>query len=382
MKLLKEIDVKNKKVLLRTDFNVVMDDGKVKNDFRIKAVLPTIEYLRKQNAKILILSHLGRPKPPDGSLSLKSVASHLADLLDTNITFFENTKQASEGFDKLEAGQIAILENLRFNEGEESANEEFAFQLASLGDVFVNDAFGVAHREHASITLLPKLLPHAGGFLMEREVEALDKIRDTQERPLVFIYGGAKVKTKLRVFEKLFDSIDAVCFGGLIANTILHTKGVEIGKSRIEKEAEKYLKTIDLTDTKINLPLDVVVSKDETGRSSFRTIPLDSIKEDELILDAGPETLKLFFSVIEKAEIVVWNGPLGLIEVEQFRKGTIDFAKSLKEISARIIVGGGDLMQVIEIAGVASNIDHQSTGGGSMLEYLADGTLPGIIALR
>jgi len=382
MKLLEELDVKNKKVLLRTDFNVVMEAGHVKDGFRIKAVLPTIEYLQKQNAKILILSHLGRPKPLDRSLTLKPAGSYLADLLDTNITFFENIKAASEGFDKLKAGQIAILENLRFNEGEESASEEFAILLASLGDIFVNDAFGVAHREHASITLLPKLLPYAGGLLMEREVEILDKIRDAQLSPFVFILGGAKVKTKLRVFEKLFDSIDAVCLGGLIANTVLHTKGVSIGKSKMEKEAEEYLKTIDLTDTKINLPLDVVVSKDETGHGSFRTISLGSIKDDELILDAGPETLKLFFDVIEKAEIVVWNGPLGLMEVEQFRKGTVNLAKSLKEISARIIVGGGDLMQAIEEAGVVNNIDHQSTGGGSMLDYLAEGTLPGIEALK
>lgn len=381
MRLLQELDTKNKKVLLRADFNVAMDGKKVKDDFRIKATLSTIEYLQRHNAKILILAHLGRPKAFEDNLSLKPAADHLAKLLNREVKFFQNIQEAKEVFGLLEPGQVAVLENLRFNKGEEKADERFAASLAELGDVYVNDAFAVAHREHASTTLLPKLLPSAAGFLMQKEVEMLKKVQDAQDKPLVFIMGGAKAATKFKILVNLFDKVDYFCLGGVMANVILKEKGVNIGKSLVDGSVLTYLGALDLESEKLQLIEDARVSEDPNGEV-FRISKLDDIKEGEIILDAGPRSIEKFSSFIKKASTVMWNGPMGFIENATFREGSLAIAQALKNTNAKVIVGGGETMQIINEAGVEDSIYYQSTGGGAMLEFLSEGTLPAIEALK
>ena len=381
MKLIQEISLSGKKVLLRTDFNVQLYDGNIVDGFRIKATLPTIKYLREQGAKVLILSHIGRPNGFDKSLSLKPVAEYLSGLLNQEVEFFENIEEARQEFEKFKAGQVAILENLRFNDGEEKADEEFAKQLAQLGDLFVNDAFAVAHREHASTTLLPKLLPHAAGLLMQNEVDMLDKVRTAQDKPVVFIMGGAKAETKFKILLNLIDRVDCFCLGGVVANAVLKAKGVNIGKSHSGDGAKEYIEKLDLENEKLQLIEDARVGEDPKGEI-FRISELDDIKENELILDIGPRTIEKFSNLIKNAGTVMWNGPMGFVENKIFREGSLQIAQALKNTSAKVIVGGGETIQVIDEAMVASSINYQSTGGGAMLDYLANGTLPAVEALE
>lgn len=382
MKTLEQLNIQfNTRVLLRADFNVAIEEGKVMDGFRIKATLPTIRYLQNKKAKILILTHLGRPKEFDTELSLRPVADYLAGLLKQNIVFFQNIQEAKEGFDKIEASQIAILENLRFNEGEEKADKEFANSLAELGEAYVNDAFAVAHREHASTTLLAGLLPHAAGLLMQNEIDMLDKVRTAQDKPLVFIMGGAKAETKFKILLNLFDEVDYFCLGGVMANAILKQKGVNIGKSHAGDEAKEYLEKLDLESEKLQLIEDARVGEDPKGEI-FRISDLSDIKENELILDAGPKTIDKFAALIQDAGTIMWNGPMGFIENKIFRQGSLDLAQVLKNTNAKVIVGGGETIQIIDEAGTEGSVNYRSTGGGAMLEYLASGTLPAIEALE
>lgn len=384
MKILKDVKIKKgTRVILRADFNVVLKDGSIEDDFRIRATLPTIKYLQDKRAKTIILAHLGRPDGNhDKKLSLLPIAEHLGKLLETKIIFLKNIKQAEQRFAKSKNGDVVMLENLRFDKREEEGSKEFAKELAALGDVYINDAFGVAHRKHASVYALPKLLPHAAGFLMEKEVKVLSDVREAKKRPLVFVMGGAKVKTKLKTLTKLFDKLDAVCLGGLLANTLLYAKGVEIGKSFKGEDVREYLEKLDLTSSKLHLPLDAVVSQDASGKSPSRITAIGNVQANELILDLGPDTIELFTNIVAKAGIVVWNGPLGLIEVKKFRDGTEALAKSLKKSKADVIVGGGDIMSVIDEVSSSHYIKHRSTGGGAMLEFLAEGTLPALEMLK
>ncbi|OGZ58694.1 MAG: phosphoglycerate kinase [Candidatus Spechtbacteria bacterium RIFCSPLOWO2_12_FULL_38_22] len=381
MKLVQEIDVKNKKVLLRTNFDVKLRDGKVVDGFHIKAVLPTIEYLQQQKARVLILSHLGRPKAFEDSLSLQPIADYLGELLKQDIVFFKNITDAKNGFDLLKVGQVAVLENLRFNQGEEKADKEFAISLAELGEVYINDAFAGAHREHASTVLLPKLLPHAAGFLIQNEVDMLDKVRTAQDRPLVFIMGGAKAETKFKILVNLFDKVDHFCLGGVMANLVLKEKGVNIGKSHAGDYLKEYMGTLDLENEKIQLIEDALVGEDPNG-NIFRVSNLEDIKENEIILDIGPRSIEKFSKFIKEAGTVVWNGPMGFIENDNFRQGSLTIAQALKNTSAKVIVGGGETAQIINEAEIEGSIDYQSTGGGAMLQYLANGTLPAIEVLE
>jgi phosphoglycerate kinase len=383
MKTLKDIDIKpGARVLLRADFNVVLKNGRIEDDFRMLATLPTIKYLRNKRAKTIILAHLGRPDGNhDKNLSLLPIAEHLGELLKKEVSFFNNIKKAGQEIPKMKNSDIAMLENLRFDRREEEGSGEFARELAGLGDVYINDAFGAAHREHTSVYALPKLLPHAAGFLMEKETKALDDVRSAKKRPLVFVMGGAKVKTKLKTLTKLFDKLDEICLGGLLANTILYAKGVEVGKSFKEEDMREYLEKLDLTSSKLHLPVDAVVSTDVSGGKQSHITSIDNIGDNEFILDVGPDTVELFTNMVAKAGTVVWNGPLGWIEIDKYRSGTEKLAKSLKKSKADIVIGGGDIMSVIDEVSLSHYIKHQSTGGGAMLEYLAEGTMPGIKAL-
>lgn len=386
MVLMKTIDKLNIKpgtrVLLRTDFNVSIENGKIMDDFRIRASLPTIQYLQDKEAKIIIISHLGRPKGKEKSLSLAPVAEQLEKLLNTNVLFLKDYIEAKKDILKMKNGSVILMENLRFEKGELSGDKNFAKDLAEFADVYVNDAFGVAHRKHASLYALPSLLPAVAGLLLQKEVEVLNEVIKNPIRPLIFIIGGAKVETKLKSLVKIINKIDGVCIGGLLANSILAARGIAVGKSRLDKNILKYIDGINLTDTKFHLPLDVVVSLDDTGKSFSRIAAVGDVREDEMILDAGPETVKLFSNIISEAGTVIWNGPLGLLEVKKFSKGTHALALSLKNTKARVIVGGGDIMRAIDEVGVSKYIYYSSTGGGSMLEYLADGTLPALEVLK
>lgn len=383
MKSLKDFDVKNKVVLLRVDFNVSMDGETIKDDFRIRATLPTITYLQDHGAKILILAHLGRPGgKSDSAFSLHPLVGHLSKLLKQDVGFFSSYDLAKKNISSLKSGEVAILENLRFDPREEAGDKEFAKELAALGDVYVNDAFSVSHRKHASVYAIAKLMPSVAGLLLMKEIDALDRVHKFENHPVVFIMGGAKVETKIKILARLADKIDIACLGGLIANSFLAARKTSIGKSRLEADFQQYLAEVNSTDAKIYLPLDVVVSTDPSGDEPVRTVQVNNIASDEMILDIGPQTVKLFSAAIEKAGAVFWNGPMGIFEVGAFAKGTRKLAEALKNTEAHVVVGGGDVVRAIQEAGVQDNVSYISTGGGAMLEYLAEGTLPAIDALE
>ena len=384
MRTLKDLDVKNKTVLLRTEFNVPVKDGFVHDDFRIQASIPTISYLRERGARIVILSHRGRPGGiVDPELSLRFISKYLERIGSFPVAFHENIldEHAKDIIKNLQAGEVLMAENIRFYPGEEANDKQFAAELAELGDVYVNDAFGAIHRYHASQVWLPTLLPSSAGLLIEKEVRELEAIRNNPKRPFVLIMGGAKVKTKIRVIQYFLKKADAICLGGIIANTILAYKGMSTGKSIVASGLEKYIKLIPLTDSTLHLPLDVIVSTDMSGEMPIREIAAGNVEEGEMILDIGRETRTLFSNIIKDAGTVVWNGPLGLSEVEAFARGTAYVARSLRDTKGRVIIGGGDVIDAVRSAGLEERIDFFSTGGGAMLEYLAGEELPGLEAL-
>ena len=384
MRSVKDLEVQGKVVLLRTDFNVSLENGEIKDDFRIQASLPTINYLREQGARVLIFAHLGRPEgKTQAELSLRPIAEHLSKLLGDEVLFFTNYVEAKKGVGNLKDGDVALCENIRFDSREESMSEEFARELAALADIYVNDAFGASHRKHTSIYLLPKLMrERAAGLLLLREIDTFQKLRTSAKKPLTFIMGGAKVETKIKLLGELVGQIDAVCLGGLIANSFLAAKGIAIGKSKLENGFEKYVENIELTDTKIHLPIDTIVSTDISGKAPTRITAVADIEHDAMILDIGPDTVRLFSHVMQEAGTIFWNGPMGLFEVKEFAHGTYDLARTLKDINAEVVVGGGDVMRALREVGAEKYVDYISTGGGAMLEYLAEGTLLGIEALN
>ncbi|MDX1607622.1 MAG: phosphoglycerate kinase [Candidatus Spechtbacterales bacterium] len=385
MNTVKNLKIKSgERVLLRADFNVSMDKEKITDDFRIRATLPTINYLRDKGAKVIIMAHLGRPGGKyNQEFSLMPVAERLGELLKIDIKFFEGLEIAEGEIDAMEEGDVALLENLRFDKREKEGSKEFAKELAALGDAYINDAFGVAHREHTSVFALPKEIKRsAAGLLLQKEVETLGEVINNPKKPLSFVMGGAKVDTKLKLVSELFSHVDQFCLGGLIANSIMKFQGMEIGRSWHEDDIEDLIKGVDLSHQKLHMPKDVVVSTEDTGKAPARIIDIKDIKKSDMILDAGPDTISEFSNIIKKAGTVVWNGPLGLIEVEEFARGTRQLARSLVRSKAKIIVGGGDLMSVIDDVEATDSIYFASTGGGAMLEFLAEGTLPALEVLR
>ena len=386
MKKLKDADVKGKTVLLRVDFNVTIKNGKVTEDFRMRAVLPTIQYLLGTGAKkIVIVSHLGRPNGNDTDYTLAPVAGHLSELLSSPVEFIAgpiggNLKTKIEDSES----PVIVLENLRFYKEEEENDEGFVRELASLADIFVQDAFGVMHRSHASIVGVPKILSCYGGLLLEREVHTLSSLLKDPERPLTMLMGGAKISTKIKVIEKFLDIVDNICLGGALANTALKAKGLAVGKSLIEEGVVDKIKNIRLTNTRLHLPLDVKVAKDKEAVDGINIKGAGNVGEDEIILDIGPDTQDLFSNVIHKSKTIIWNGPMGYIENEAFREGTYRVARELAAVSdgTFTVVGGGDTYLILEELDIMDKISFVSTGGGAMLDFLADGTLPGIEALK
>lgn len=393
-KTVKDLDVKGKKVLVRVDFNVPLskeEKGKIADDARIKAALPTINYLSENGAKVILMSHLGRPKgEANPDFSLKPVADYLANEYKDKFTFIPSDvvvdEKVKEEVNKLADGQIALLENTRFRKEETKNGEDFAKELASLADLYVNDAFGTSHRAHASNVGVASILPSAVGFLIEKEIEVMGKALEAPDHPFVSILGGAKVSDKIGVIENLITKVDTILIGGGMAYTFLKAMGKEIGKSLLEEDkmdlSLELIEKAKANGVEILLPVDVVIADKIEAGGETEIVDIDDIPVDKEALDIGPKTAKLFADKIKEAKTVVWNGPMGVFEIKEFSNGTNEVAKALADSDAVTIVGGGDSALAIEMAGLKDKITHVSTGGGASLEFLEGKDLPGITAIE
>ena len=388
-KTVRDIDVAGKKVLVRVDFNVPQDKqtGEITDDTRIKAALPTIKYLVEHKAKVILCSHLGRPKGVTPELTLKPVAQRLGKLLGQPVQIAGDcVGPRAEGLVAvLNDGEVLLLENLRFHEEEEKNDPAFAKSLASLGEVYVNDAFGTAHRAHASTAGVTKYLPAVAGFLMEKELEYLGKALAEPKRPFAMIVGGAKVSDKITMLENILPKVDALVIGGGMANTFLKAQGYDVGKSKVENEQLDFARGLVAKAKEkgvhLLLPIDAVVAERFEAASPNQTVPVDKVPKDWQMLDIGPQTVMRFSEEIKKAHTVVWNGPLGVFEFPAFARGTQAIAALLAKLDATTIIGGGDTAAAVEQQGLAGKMTHVSTGGGASLEFLEGKTLPGVAAL-
>ncbi|MBG0785532.1 MAG: phosphoglycerate kinase [Anaerolineaceae bacterium] len=384
-KMITDLDVKGKKVLVRVDFNVPIKEGKVGDDTRIKAALPTINYLLKQGAAVILCSHLGRPKGEvKPEFSLKPVAAYLGTLIDAPVSFAEDSvgEKAETAAAALKPGQVLVLENTRFHAGEKKNDPEIAKQLASLADLYVNDAFGSAHRAHSSTAGVTDYLPSAAGFLLEKEIKYLGNTIANPERPFVAILGGAKVSDKIGVIENLLDKADQILIGGGMANTFFKAQGYDMADSLVEEDAIETAKALlDKAEGKLVLPVDVVIANAFDANAESKTMDVGDVPAGWRILDIGPKTVAAFDDVIATAGTVVWNGPMGVFEFDKFAKGTFEIAEALAKSNAISIVGGGDSASAINKSGLADKITHISTGGGASLEMLEGKELPGLAAL-
>lgn len=382
-----DLDVRGRRVLMRVDFNVPLDDGRVVDDTRIRSHLPAIRSLRDRDARVVLMSHLGRPKGrPVADLSLRPIAGHLAMLIGAPVAFNGSStgEDATRLVDGLDDGGVALLENLRFDLREEADDDGFARELAELGDVYVDDAFGAAHRAHASTVGVARLLPAAAGPLLLREVETLTSMLDQPARPFVAIVGGAKVSDKLAVMTHLVGRVDTILVGGGMANTLLLASGREIGRSLAEpdfvEQARTFLDSAAAGGTMVVIPTDVVIAPAiDAGRG--RIVPVDTVPADESVFDIGPDTAARYAAEVAGAATVFWNGPMGVAEREPFAAGTVSVAKAVAGCRGETVVGGGDSIAALAAAGLLDRIDHVSTGGGASLELLEGRTLPGLAAL-
>ena len=388
-KSIKDIDVAGKKVFIRVDYNVPMDKaGNITEDTRIQATLPTLKYLLEQNAAIIIASHLGRPKGavmPE--FSLAPIAKRLSALIGREVAVAPDCVGTEvEALAKsLKSGQILMLENLRFHKAEEKNDPEFSKQLASLADVAVNDAFGVSHRAHASVEGITNYLPAVAGLLMEKEIIFVGQTVANPVHPFVAIIGGAKVSDKIGVIENLLNKVDTLIIGGGMANTFLAAQGYKIGKSLLEADKVELAKTLITTarerGVQLLLPTDVVIADKFAADAQHKAVAVDAIDGEWMALDIGPNTAKVYAKALEDAKTVIWNGPMGVFEMDAFANGTETVAKAVAASSATSIVGGGDSIAALEKTGLADKITHISTGGGASLEFLEGKVLPGIAAL-
>ena len=391
-KTLKDLDVQGKKVLVRVDFNVPFskeDSSVITDDSRIVAALPTIKYLLDNKAKVILMSHLGRPKgEPKPEFSLAPVAKRLEELLGKTVKFLDSDvvvdEKVKEEVENLKEEEVALLQNTRYRKEETKNDPEFSKELASLAELYVNDAFGTSHRAHASNVGVSTLLPSALGFLVQKEVEIMGKAIQDPERPFVAILGGAKVSDKIGVIENLLNKVDTILIGGGMAYTFLKAQGKEIGKSLLEEDkidlAKELLNKADEKGVELILPVDFAVTDEFSPNAKAQYV--DEIPADLESLDIGPKTIKLFADKLKDAKTVVWNGPMGVFEFEEFAKGTNAIAEAMTETDAVTIVGGGDSALAVEKAGLKDKITHVSTGGGASLELLEGKVLPGIDAVE
>jgi len=380
-----DLDVNEKKVLVRVDFNVPIKDGVITDDTRVTAALPTINYLLEHGAAVILASHLGRPKTSaDLQFSLKPVADHLASLVKAPVHFAADCvgEVAQAAADALKPGEILVLENTRFHPEEEKNNPEMSKQLAALADLFVNDAFGTAHRAHASTAGVAAYLPSAAGFLLEKEIQYLGNAIDNPKRPFVAILGGAKISDKIGVIDNLLNKADHILIGGGMANTFLAAKGYDMADSLVEKESLETAKAlIEKGEAKLMLPVDMVLADKFDADADSKVVPLGDVPAGWRVLDIGPKTVKAYRKTILDAGTVVWNGPMGVFEFPKFAKGTFAIAEAVADSNSISVIGGGDSVSAINKSGLSDKITHISTGGGASLEMLEGLELPGLAAL-
>ncbi len=391
-KSVEDLNVSGKRVLVRCDFNVPMNDkGEITDDIRIKSALPTINYILDNGGKAVIMSHLGRPKgEAKPEFSLRPISVRLSELLGKEVVFADDDNVVSQKtkdiVNNMKPGDIVLLQNTRYRSEETKNGEEFAKELASLGDVYVNDAFGTAHRAHASNVGVSKLLPSAVGYLVKKEIDIMGKAMANPEKPFIAILGGAKVSDKIGVIENLLDKVDTIIIGGGMVFTFLKAKGLEIGTSLIEEDkvelAKEILKKAKEKNVNFLLPTDVVVAREFKNDTEFKTVDVENIPSDMMGLDIGEKSVKLFSDAIKNAKTVVWNGPMGVFEMSNFANGTMEVAKAMAESSAVTIIGGGDSAAAVEQSGLDDKMTHISTGGGASLEFLEGKELPGIQAIE
>lgn len=388
-KTLQDMDFQHKRVLVRVDFNVPMKDGQITDDTRIQAAIPTIEYLQKAQAKVILASHFGRPKgKPDDQFRLDPVAVHLGKVLNHDVIKVDDCigEKPQKAIGEMNWGDVLLLENTRFYAEETENDPQFAKALAELADIFVNDAFGAAHRAHASTAGVAAHLPACAGFLMEKELDFLGKAIQNPARPFTAIIGGAKVSDKIGVIENLLEIVDFLIIGGGMANTFLHAQGHETGKSLVEEEkvelAAELIKKAAAQKKELVLPVDSVIASDFSESAERKVVPVSEIPAEWQSLDIGPRSIEIFQKIIRQSKTVVWNGPMGVFEMAPFAKGTFAIAEILAKAEGISIIGGGDSAAAVTKAGFAEKMTHISTGGGASLKVLEGKELPGIIALN
>ena len=390
-KTVKDVEWRGKRALVRCDFNVPLKEGKISDDTRIRAAMPTIEYLVEQGARVVLMSHLGRPDgEPKPEYSLKPVADRLAELLGAPVKFIPSPIVVDDEVKAVAAalgeGEVMLLENLRYRKEETKNGADYARELASLGDVFVNDAFGTAHRAHASTAGCADYIPCVSGFLIEKEVKFLGQAVEDPERPFVAIMGGSKVGDKIKVIENLLEKVDVLMIGGGMAYTFFKSQGYEIGKSILDEPnidlASELLQKAEEKGVRMMLPVDTVCAAEFSNDAEPFTCFVDEIPEDMMGLDIGPETIKAYKAVLEEAKTVVWNGPMGVFEMPKFAEGTRAIAEILAGLDAVTVIGGGDSAAAVEQFGFADKMTHISTGGGASLEFLEGKVLPGIAVIE
>ncbi len=390
-KTIKDVDLKGKRALVRCDFNVPIENGEITDDIRIKAALPTIKYLVESGAKVILMSHLGRPKgEPKKEFSLEKVAERLSELLGSDVVFAPSDRVVDENVREkaknLKEGQVILLENVRFRKEETDNDADFAKDLASLGDVFVQEAFGTAHRAHASTAGVAEFLPAVSGFLIEKEVKFLGDAVTDPKRPFVAIMGGAKVADKIKVIESLLEKVDTLIVGGGMAYTFFKAKGYEIGTSILDEDgidlAKNTMEKAEKMGKDLVLPVDIVVADKFENDADKKVVDADKVPENMMGLDIGPKTIELFKEKIADAKTVVWNGPVGVFEMDNFAEGTKAIAKALADSDCVSIIGGGDSAAAVKKFGLEEGMTHISTGGGASLEFLEGKELPGIAVIQ
>lgn len=391
-KTVKDVELKNKKVIMRVDFNVPLNDQlEITDDNRIQAALPTIQYILEQGAALILMSHLGRPdNAPDPKYSLKPVAQRLGELLEQDVLFNDDGEVVGEVTQKaaeaLKPGEVLLLQNTRFRPEEKKNNPEFSKALADLADIYVNDAFGSSHRAHASTVGIAEYLPAVSGFLMEKELDFIGKALENPERPFVAILGGAKVSDKIGVINNLLDKVDTVIIGGGMMFTFYKALNREVGTSLLEEDkvdlAKETMAKAKEKDVKLLIPVDVVVSSEFSADGEHITVDADKMPADKMGLDIGEKTSALYAEVIKNAKTVIWNGPMGVFEFPAYAKGTLAVAEAMAECDATTIIGGGDSAAAVKQLGFEKGMSHISTGGGASLEFMEGKVLPGVAILQ
>ena len=384
-----DIDVKGQRVFVRVDFNVPMADGSITDETRIRAAIPTIEYLVEQGAKVILASHLGRPKGEvKEDMRLTAVGIRLAELIGKHVTKLDESigQEVEQAIANMQNGDIVLLENVRFHAGEEKNDPALAQQFAQLADIYVNDAFGAAHRAHASTEGIAKHIPAVSGFLMQKELDVLGKALSNPERPFTAIIGGAKVKDKIGVIENLLEKVDHLIIGGGLSYTFIKAQGYDIGKSLLEEDkielAKSFIDKAQAKGVQLHMPIDAVVANEFSQDAETQVVDIDGIPADWMGLDIGPKTAAHFADVIQNSKLIIWNGPMGVFEIDKFANGTKTVADAMAATAGYTVIGGGDSAAAVEKFEVADKMDHISTGGGASLELMEGKELPGIVALN